>query len=82
MVEAVELLVPEGEAVASDFMNSTAILAHTSRPILLQPAIEVDSGRPLDAAGDVGKGVLYMAPVVLFLHDQPLISLQLEDHRS
>ena len=45
MVEAVERLVPEGEAVAGDFMNSTAILAHTSRPILLQPKYETQRSR-------------------------------------
>ncbi|MBK7875580.1 MAG: hypothetical protein IPJ77_07490 [Planctomycetes bacterium] len=40
LVRALPALVPEGEAVASDFMNSTAILAHTKRPILLQPKYE------------------------------------------
>jgi len=45
MVEAVERLVPEGEAVASDFMSSTAILAHTGHPILLQPKYETQRSR-------------------------------------
>jgi len=45
MVEAVERLVPEGEAIAGDFMNSTAILAHTARPILLQPKYETQRSR-------------------------------------
>ena len=33
-------LVPAGEAVLADFMNSTAILAHTRRAIVLQPKYE------------------------------------------
>lgn len=40
LVRAIPGLVPEGEAIASDFMNSTAILAHTRHPILLQPKYE------------------------------------------
>ena len=40
MIEAVRDLVPEGEAVAGDFMNSTAILAQTGHPIVLQPKWE------------------------------------------
>ena len=40
LIEALPPLVPEGEAVAADFVNSTAILAHTGRPILLQPKYE------------------------------------------
>jgi hypothetical protein len=40
LVSRLPALVPEGEAVAADFMNSTAILAHTRRPIALQPKYE------------------------------------------
>ncbi|MBI5362088.1 MAG: hypothetical protein HZA53_02845 [Planctomycetes bacterium] len=40
LVRALPSLVPDGEAIASDFMNSTAILAHTRHPILLQPKYE------------------------------------------
>lgn len=40
MVEALPRVVPQGEAVAADFMNSTAILAHTGHPIVLQPKWE------------------------------------------
>ncbi|MFT5052533.1 MAG: hypothetical protein ACI8QZ_003968 [Chlamydiales bacterium] len=40
MVEALEQVVPPGEAIAADFMNSTAILAHTGHPIVLQPKWE------------------------------------------
>jgi len=39
-VEAVERFVPVGEAVAGDFMSSTAVLAWTERPVLLQPKWE------------------------------------------
>jgi len=45
MIAAVREHVPPGEAVASDFMNSTAILTHTRRPILVQPKYELDSSR-------------------------------------
>lgn len=38
-------IVPEGAAIAADFMNSTAILAHTGHPILLQPKYESRSSR-------------------------------------
>jgi len=37
--------VEEGEAIAGDFMNSTAILAHTHRPIVLQPKYETEHSR-------------------------------------
>lgn len=40
MVEAIEEHVPEGGAVAADFMVSTVILAHTQRPIIVQPKWE------------------------------------------
>jgi hypothetical protein len=40
LIEAIPALVPEREAIAADFMNSPAILAHTRRPILLQPKYE------------------------------------------
>jgi len=45
MVSAIREHVPMGEAVASDFMNSSAILTHTRRPILVQPKYELDSSR-------------------------------------
>ena len=45
MIAAVSEHVPPGEAVASDFMNSPAILTHTRRPILVQPKYELDSSR-------------------------------------
>jgi hypothetical protein len=45
MIAAVREHVPPGEAVASDFMNSTAILTHTRRPILVQPKYELDASR-------------------------------------
>ena len=45
MISAVEANVPPGEAVACDFMNSTAILTHTRRPILVQPKYELDASR-------------------------------------
>lgn len=40
LVRAIPTLVPKGEAIASDFMVSTAILAHTRHPMLLQPKYE------------------------------------------
>ncbi|MFN0009513.1 MAG: hypothetical protein ACKVXR_16565 [Planctomycetota bacterium] len=45
LVEAIPTLVPEGEAIASDFMNSTAILAHTGRGIVFQPKWESKRSR-------------------------------------
>ncbi len=36
---------PEGEPIAADFVNSTAILAHTGRPIVLQPKYETEKSR-------------------------------------
>jgi len=45
MIAAISEHVPPGEAVASDFMNSPAILTHTRRPILVQPKYELDSSR-------------------------------------
>jgi hypothetical protein len=44
-LEAVERHVPPGEAVAADFMLSPAILAHTGRPILIQPKWESRESR-------------------------------------
>ncbi len=44
-LEAVERHVPAGEAVAADFMLSTAILAHTRRPIVIQPKWESTASR-------------------------------------
>jgi hypothetical protein len=40
MLEALPRFVPDEEAVAADFMTSTAVLATTGRPILLQPKYE------------------------------------------
>jgi len=45
MISAVREHVPAGEAVACDFMNSTAILTHTRRPVLVQPKYELDASR-------------------------------------
>ncbi|HET6203945.1 MAG TPA: hypothetical protein VFI25_14235 [Planctomycetota bacterium] len=45
LVRVLPSLVPEGEAVAADFMNSTAILAHTRRPIVFQPKWETAESR-------------------------------------
>jgi len=44
-VAAVKKLVPEGEAIASDEINSTALLAHARRPILVQPKYEWAAAR-------------------------------------
>lgn len=40
LVTSIPGLVPEGEAIAADFMTSTAILAHTGHPIVFQPKWE------------------------------------------
>ena len=45
LVAHIPELVPEGAAIASDFMNSTAILAHTGHPIVLQPKYEFRRSR-------------------------------------
>lgn len=45
LVTRIEELVPEGEAIAADFMTSTAILAHTGHPILFQPKWESKPSR-------------------------------------
>jgi Q-cell neuroblast polarization protein len=45
LVEEIPRLVPEGEAIAADFMTSTAILAHTGHPILFQPKWETRKSR-------------------------------------
>lgn len=45
MVQAVRIAVPDGEPIAADFMNSTAILAHTKHPIVLQPKWERKASR-------------------------------------
>lgn len=45
LVDALPAIVPEGEAVAADFMNAPAILAHTGRPILFQPKWESERTR-------------------------------------
>lgn len=44
-VAAVQKLVPAGEAIASDEINSTALLAHTGRSILVQPKYESKAAR-------------------------------------
>jgi hypothetical protein len=45
LTEVLPELVPEGEAVCADFVNSTAVLAHTRRPIVLHPKYETESSR-------------------------------------
>lgn len=40
LVRAIGELVPQDAAIAADFVNSTTILAHTRRPIVLQPKYE------------------------------------------
>jgi hypothetical protein len=45
LVEALPDLVPLGEAVAADFMTSTAVLANTRRPVLLTPKYETAASR-------------------------------------
>ena len=45
LIEAIEQHVPEGEAIAADFVTSTAILAETGRPIVMQPKWETERSR-------------------------------------
>jgi hypothetical protein len=45
LVTRIPELVPEGEAIAADFMTSTAILANTGHPILFQPKWEAKRSR-------------------------------------
>jgi hypothetical protein len=45
LVEWVGAHVPAGAPVLGDFVNSTALLAHTGRPIVLQPKYETDRSR-------------------------------------
>ncbi len=45
MVETVERVVPHGEAVAADFMSSTAILARSGNPIAFSPKWEAAEPR-------------------------------------
>lgn len=45
MVDAVGRVVPRGEAVAADFMSSTAILAHSGNPICFSPKWEAAEPR-------------------------------------
>jgi len=45
MVETVERVVPRGEAVAADFMSSTAILARSGNPICISPKWEAAEPR-------------------------------------
>jgi len=45
LVEWVRANVPPDEPIAGDFVNSTALLAHTRNPIVLQPKYETDRSR-------------------------------------
>lgn len=45
MVDAVERVVPRGDAVAADFVSSTAILAHSGNPICFSPKWEAAEPR-------------------------------------
>jgi hypothetical protein len=45
LVEYVRANVPPEEPIAGDFVNSTALLAHTRNPIVLQPKYETDRSR-------------------------------------
>ena len=45
MTAAIERHVPEGEAIAADFVTSAAILAQTGRPIMMQPKWETERSR-------------------------------------
>jgi hypothetical protein len=45
LVEWVGKNVPPDEPILGDFVNSTALLAHTRRPIVLQPKYETDRSR-------------------------------------
>lgn len=44
-LDAIRKFVPAGEPVSSDEVNSTAILAHTGHPILVQPKYESTAAR-------------------------------------
>jgi hypothetical protein len=45
LIDWVQANMPADEAIAADFVNSPAILAHTGRPIVLQPKYETDASR-------------------------------------
>jgi len=45
LVEAVRAEVPRDEPILADFVTSTALLAHTRHPIVLQPKYETDRSR-------------------------------------
>lgn len=45
LVAWVDVHVPPGEPIVADFVNSTAILAHTGRPIAIQPKYEAAESR-------------------------------------
>jgi hypothetical protein len=45
VVEWIPEHIPNGEAIASDFVNSTAILANTRHPVILQPKYETQRSR-------------------------------------
>jgi hypothetical protein len=45
LLQWIEQQVPEGQAIAGDFVVSTSVLAHTRRPIVLQPKYETADSR-------------------------------------
>ncbi len=45
VIEWVNANLPPDEPIAGDFLSSTALLAHTRRPIVLQPKYETDRSR-------------------------------------
>jgi hypothetical protein len=45
LIEFVRANVPADEAIAADFVNSTALLAHTRHPIVLHPKYETELSR-------------------------------------
>lgn len=59
LVRWVDEHVPDEEAVASDFVNSTAILLHARNPILLHPKYETDASR---RRAEVFLNTLFHAP--------------------
>ncbi|MAB79111.1 MAG: hypothetical protein CMJ89_07130 [Planctomycetes bacterium] len=60
LVRWVEANIPSEEAIAADFMNSTAILAHSQNPICLQPKYETEKSRR--AAEEFLSGFFYGTP--------------------
>ncbi|MGB2907925.1 MAG: hypothetical protein WBB73_12535 [Candidatus Aminicenantaceae bacterium] len=45
LIDWIERNIPEGEPIAADFVNGTAILAHLRHPILIQPKYETTRSR-------------------------------------